>query len=232
MTVHYCRMLLDISYVLASNGRHWWHQFLLALTVALMVTVTVRWPPSARVYIRRRWGSYWSWQHSTHVQSQTHCTQPFSSHLLRAQRVWESRPPKSPFAERHLHGCAGDHVFGERTRDCSLRSPDQRWSSSSSPMSFEGQHCVHLPASTAYDYIEHTHEMSRVNGATNALSIGPSAGYNRFFVFLHILLLFTAYVSSDTHMHIHVVTYVTVIFLKMKMPICPTCPIFIKKDMF
>jgi hypothetical protein len=51
---------------------------------------------------------------------------PFLSHLLRAQRVWESRPPKSPFAELHLHGCAGDQVFGERTRDCSLRSPDQR----------------------------------------------------------------------------------------------------------
>jgi hypothetical protein len=49
-----------------------------------------------------------------------------SSHLLRAQRVWDSRPMKSPFAERHLHGCAGDQVFGERTRDCSLRPLDQR----------------------------------------------------------------------------------------------------------
>jgi hypothetical protein len=74
-----------------------------------------------------------------------------------------------------------------------------------------GLHCVHLPASTTYDYIEYTHEMSRVNGATDALSIGPSAGYNLFFVFVHILLLFTAYVSSDTHMHIHVVTYIIVI---------------------
>jgi hypothetical protein len=67
--------------------------------------------------------------------------------------------------------------------------------------------------------------MSRVNGTTDALSIGPYAGYNMFFVFVHILLLFTNYVSSDTHMHIHVVTYITVIFwikLKLKMPICPT----------
>jgi hypothetical protein len=77
---------------------------------------------------------------------------------------------------------------------------------------FEGLHFVHLPASTVYDYIEHTHEMSRLNGATDALSIGPSAWYNLFFVFVHILLLFTAYVSSDTHMHIHVVTYIVVIF--------------------
>jgi hypothetical protein len=92
-------------------------------------------------------------------------------------------------------------------------------------VSFEGLHCVHLPASTAYDYIEHTHEMSHVNRATDALSIGPSAGYNMFFVFVHILLLFTAYVSSDTHMHIHVVTYISVIFwikLKLKMPISLT----------
>jgi hypothetical protein len=51
-----------------------------------------------------------------------------------------------------------------------------------------------------------------VNGATDALSIGPSTRYNPFFVFVHILLLFTAYVSSDTHMHIHIVTYITMIF--------------------
>jgi hypothetical protein len=70
-------------------------------------------------------------------------------------------------------------------------------------MSFEGLHCVHLPASVAYDYIEHAHEMSRVNGVTGALSIGPSTGYNMFFCICAILLLFTAYVSSDTHMHIH-----------------------------
>jgi hypothetical protein len=67
--------------------------------------------------------------------------------------------------------------------------------------------------------------MSRVNGATDALSIGPSIGYTLFLVFVHILLLFTAYVSSDTYMHIHVVTYITMIFwikLKLKMPISPT----------
>jgi hypothetical protein len=67
--------------------------------------------------------------------------------------------------------------------------------------------------------------MSRVNGATDALSISPSIGYTLFLVFVHILLLFTAYVSSDTHTHIHVVTYITVIFwikLKLKMYISLT----------
>jgi hypothetical protein len=73
--------------------------------------------------------------------------------------------------------------------------------------------------------MEHTHEMSCVNGATDALSIGPSAGYTLIFVFVHVLLLFTAYVSSDTHMDIHVVTYITMVSwikLKLKMPISLT----------
>jgi hypothetical protein len=47
-------------------------------------------------------------------------------------------------------------------------------------------------ALTAYDYIEHTHEMSRVNGGTDALSIGPSAWYILILVIVHVLLLFTA----------------------------------------
>jgi len=88
-----------------------------------------------------------------------------------------------------------------------------------------GLHCVHLSASNVYDYIEHTHEMSRVNGATDALSIGPSTTYNMFLIFVYILLFFTVYMNSDTHMHIHVVTYITVIFwikLKLKMPISLT----------
>ena len=60
--------------------------------------------------------------------------------------------------------------------------------------------------------------MSRVNGATDAWNISPYTGYNLFFVFVHILLLFIAYVSSDTHMHIHVVTYITMIFwIKLKL---------------
>jgi hypothetical protein len=76
-----------------------------------------------------------------------------------------------------------------------------------------------------YDYIEHTHEMSHVNGVIDALSIGPSVGYTLFLVFVHILLLFTIYVISDTHMHIHDITYIIVVFwikLKLKMPISLT----------
>jgi hypothetical protein len=101
----------------------------------------------------------------------------------------------------------------ELTRPAALLPGDRR--------PFEGLHSVHLPAPTSYGYIEQTHEMSRVNGATGALSIGPSAGYTLFFVFVHVSLLFTAYASSYTHMHIHVITYIALIFwikLKLKMP--------------
>jgi hypothetical protein len=172
-----------------------------------------------------REGSSREANHLTRIANNT-----FPSRLLRAQREWESRPPKSPTVEIHLHGCAGDQIFGERLRDCSRDRPQPCCSSpsqvdacccSSSRRPFEGLHCVHLPAPTSYGYIEHTHEMSRVNGATGALSIGPSAGYTLFFVFMHVSLLFTAYASSYTHMHIHVITYIALIIwikLKLKMP--------------
>jgi hypothetical protein len=78
-------------------------------------------------------------------------------------------------------------------------------SSSSEP--FEGLHCVHLPASNMYGYIKHTHEMSYVNGATDSLSISPSTGYFLFSVLVHVSFLCTAYMSSGTHMHMHVITY-------------------------
>jgi hypothetical protein len=85
-------------------------------------------------------------------------------------------------------------------------------SGSSSSASFEGLHCVHLPASSAYDYIKHTHEMSRVNGVIDALSIGPSAWYFLFSILVHVSFLLTAYATSGTHMHIHVTTYITLVF--------------------
>jgi hypothetical protein len=144
--------------------------------------------------------------------SQTHCTQPILvPPSASIERVGE-QAYKIVICRGTLARCAGDQVFWERTRDCSLRQLDQRWLRSSSSAPFEGLHCVHLPASTLYDYIEHTHKMSRVNGATDALSIGPSAGYILFFVFVYVLLLFTAYASSHIHMHIHVITYITLVF--------------------
>jgi hypothetical protein len=77
---------------------------------------------------------------------------------------------------------------------------------------------VHLPASGAYDYIEHTHEMSRMNGVIDVLSIGPSTRYFLFSILVYVSFLFTTYATSGTHMHIYVVTYITLIFwIKLKL---------------
>jgi hypothetical protein len=78
---------------------------------------------------------------------------------------------------------------------------------------FEGLHCVQLSTSTYYDYIEYTHEMSRVNGATDTLSIGPSVGYILFFVFVHVLLLFIANASIHTckYMSLHISHYFSIL---------------------
>jgi hypothetical protein len=122
--------------------------------------------------------------------------------------------------------CAGNQVFGECTRDCSLHPffivfPGRHMLLFVFLQPFEGMLGVHLPTSTVYDYIEHTHEMSRVNGVTGVFSIGPSAGYFLFFILVHVLFPFTAYASSDTNMHIHVITYITLFFwikLKLIMP--------------
>jgi hypothetical protein len=94
--------------------------------------------------------------------------------------VWESRPPKSPSEELHLHGCADDQVFGSvLATDRFVRSTnaDQVPRHPRCPSLFEGLHCVHLPASIVYDYIEHTHEMSRVNGVTYALGCPLTGGF-------------------------------------------------------
>jgi hypothetical protein len=167
-----------------------------------MATVTVRWSPSACVYIRRRWGCFWWRQYACTVSYTLHTAipvPPFASTESVGEQVFEIAVRRATLAR-----CAGDQVFGERTRDCSRRPLDQHWSSFSSPTPFEGLHFIYLPASTAYDYIEHTHEMSRVNGATDALSVGPSARYTLFLVFVHILLLFTA-----MWVVIHICTYMS-----------------------
>jgi hypothetical protein len=71
--------------------------------------------------IYTRWGDcFWSQETKQYVRTPTSLRRvaysPSLSHLLRAQRVWESRPLKSPSAERHLHWCAGDLVLGAYSR--------------------------------------------------------------------------------------------------------------------
>jgi hypothetical protein len=51
-----------------------------------------------------------------------------------------------------------------------------------------------------------------VNGATGALGIGPSAGYSLLLIFVHVILLLIATVSSYAHMHISVITFIALYF--------------------
>jgi hypothetical protein len=123
MTVHYCHSLLVVSYVMASNGRavmasngrHWWCQFLTGCNgssdgdryCSFVSLCACRYTEEVRLLLV-----------TTRTNSLRHVarTQSFSSHLLRAQRVLESRPLKSPSAELHLHECAGDQVLGAYSR--------------------------------------------------------------------------------------------------------------------
>jgi hypothetical protein len=60
--------------------------------------------------------------------------------------------------------------------------------------------------------------------ARRFLAVSVSGSYNYCYylfssllVFLHVLLLFTTYVSSDKHIHINVVAYITMIlWIKLK----------------
>jgi hypothetical protein len=92
-----------------------------------MATVIVRWPRSACVYIR---GGEAASGHDNSTREHTTFSDvlrtTYPCPTICEHRLWESRPPKSPSAERHLHECAGDKVFGEHTRDCSLRPLVQR----------------------------------------------------------------------------------------------------------
>jgi hypothetical protein len=66
-----------------------------------------------------------------------------------------------------------------------------------------------LRTSACIDYIRlyrtYTRDVS-CEWVTDVLSIDSSAGYNLFLIFMHILMFFTAYISSGTNIRIHIVT--------------------------
>jgi hypothetical protein len=105
-----------------------------------------------------------------YVRSLTHVANNTSpSHFLRTYKEWESRPPKSPSAEIHVHKCASDIRFLGSVLATArvIRSTQRcfvyilfffvlsgrrvllfvfRWP-------FEGLYDMHIRASTLYDYI-------------------------------------------------------------------------------
>ena len=84
-----------------------------------------------------------------------------------------------------------------------------------------GLHYKHLPALTAvYDFEQRTMSSS-VNGASDALSMGPSAGYGLIFL-ITVICAFTVFICmsslhaiafvKDIHMHIYAVTNLLMLY--------------------
>ena len=83
---------------------------------------------------------------------------------------------------------------------------------------FVGLHYEHLPASTVVrDFKQRTMSTS-ANGASDALGMGPSAGYSLisvlcvFTVFTSMLSLHVVLFIRNIHMHIYVVTNLLMLF--------------------
>ena len=89
---------------------------------------------------------------------------------------------------------------------------------------FVGLHYEHLPVSTVvHDFEQRT--MSGANGASDALGMGPSTGYNLISVItalcvlnvsICMLCLHAVTFVRDIHMHIYVVTNLLMFYLWIK----------------
>ena len=100
---------------------------------------------------------------------------------------------------------------------------------------FMGLHCEYRPASTVVHDFEQRTMSTSANGASDALGMGPSAGYNLISVITALCVLTISIRMSclhavgfvrDIHMHIYVVTNLLMFYfwikLTMKMPNCLT----------
>ena len=75
--------------------------------------------------------------------------------------------------------------------------------------SFVGLHFEHLPASTVVHDFEQRTMSTSANGASDALGMGPSAGYNLISVitvFICMPSLYGVAFVRDIHIHIYAVT--------------------------
>jgi hypothetical protein len=101
----------------------------------------------------------------SHANCKQHIPVPSSASI---ERVGEQASEITDRRDTLARVCGRSDFWG-----ASSQSPSQvdAWCCSSSRRPFEGLHCVHLPAPTSYGYIEQTHEMSRVNGATGVHSV-------------------------------------------------------------
>ena len=90
---------------------------------------------------------------------------------------------------------------------------------------FMGLHCEHLPASTVvHDFEQRT--MSSANGASDALGMGPSAGYSLISM-ITVFYILTVSISMSSmhavafirniHMHIYAVTNLLMLYFWIKL---------------
>ena len=86
---------------------------------------------------------------------------------------------------------------------------------------FVGLHCKHRPAPTVVRDFEQRTISTSANGASDALGMGPSAGYSLIFL-ITVICAFTVFICisslhavafvRDIHMHIYAVMNVLMLF--------------------
>ena len=93
---------------------------------------------------------------------------------------------------------------------------------------FVGLYCEHLPASTVIRDFEQCTMSTNANGASDALGMGPFAGYNpismitvlyAFTVFIYMSCLHAVAFVNDVHMHIYVITNLLMLYFWIKLTI-------------
>jgi hypothetical protein len=186
-----------------------------------MATITVRSPPSTRVQIRRRWVCFWL--HENRFSDELHTT--------------HSRPT---FCEHRVSGRAGLRNRRQQSYTCTGVWAIMFWGEYSRLLALsvrptliqffvvgaihETALCLHRPCTTTSNiHMRCLVWMEPLMPWASVLPWGTLCS-SYLWIFYCCSLL---YVSSDTHMHIHVVTYITLIFwikLKLKMSICLTLP--------
>jgi hypothetical protein len=152
---------------------------------------------------------FWLREHHSDALHSAHPRPTFCEHRER-EREWESRPPKLPSAELHLHECASDQVFGDRTRSVRLTNVDPVLRHRRCSRDYTVYICLHQLRTTTLNI--HTRCLMWMEPLMPwAVPPRGTLCYSYLCMFYCCLLLM-AYASSDTHIHIHVITCITLIF--------------------
>jgi hypothetical protein len=192
--------------------------------VALMATVTLCSPPSARVYIQRRWGEDASGYSKVRVSDALHTVilvpPSTSTEWVREQasEIAVHRATLARVCGRSGFWGAYSRLLASSARPTlirfliagTVRGTVLRTSACIDRVRLHRTYRRDVSCEWSYWCLEHW-SLRRIQPVLKICDI---------------LLLFTDYVSTDTHMHIHIVAYVTIVFwikLKLKILISLTC---------